>query len=53
MTSSYLITFRKTSRSSERLIELPSEDKLLAWFAKTGYKCCYVLVQKIWHDVDE
>lgn len=47
---SYLIVFRRTAQSTKKLIELPTEESLLHWFARTGCKCVEVRIRRIKED---
>lgn len=47
MNESYLITYRKRRGREDRLIELPSLQRLMDWIARNAAGCSMVLIQRV------
>lgn len=44
--ATYLITYKKRGARDTRLVEMPSELKLMNWIAKNANSCETVLIQR-------
>lgn len=49
---SWLITYKKIHGRDTRLVEMPSEKKVLEWITKNASSCRTVLIQRVeeWND---
>ena len=46
MSASYLILYQRTRRSEEKLIELPTKEKLMSWMERVGANCKTIRIIK-------
>lgn len=44
---SWLITYKKIHGRDTRLVEMPSEKKLLEWIKKNASSCRTILIQRV------